>query len=77
MGKRPRRKIERHLPPVGTNLVAQFKKKPYQAKIVASPEFPEGRAVSFENVLYISLTGAAKAVTKQSVNGWRFWRIKE
>ena len=77
MGTRRRKKIERHLPPVGTNLVAQYKKKQYQAKIVKNPDFPEGKAVSFDNVLYRSLTGAAKAITKVSWNGWIFWKVRE
>ena len=77
MGRRYRKEIERHLPPVGTNLVAQYKKKQYQAKIVQNTDFPEGKAVSFDNVLYKSLTGAAVAVTKNSTNGWLFWQIKK
>lgn len=77
MSKRSRVRIERHLPPVGTNLEAQFNKKQYQAKIVESPSFPDGRAVSFNNLLYRSMTAAAKAVTKQSTNGWRFWKVVE
>ena len=77
MSTRPRKKIERHLPPVGTNLVAQFKQKQYQAKIVKKTDFPEGKAVSFDNVLYKSLTSAAIAVTKNSTNGWLFWKIRK
>jgi hypothetical protein len=77
MVKRQRRRIERHLPSVGTILEGQFNKKRYNAKIVESPNFPDGKAVSFANVLYGSMTAAAKAVTKQSTNGWRFWRIVE
>ena len=68
-------RIERHLPPVGTTLTAKFKMKPYQAKIVKSHDFREGKAVSLHGELYGSMTAAAKAVTKQSINGWRFWKI--
>jgi len=49
--------------------------KPYQAKIVKSHDFREGKAVSLHGELYGSMTAAAKAVTKQSINGWRFWKI--
>jgi hypothetical protein len=77
MNKRQRRRIERHLPSVGTILEGQYHKKRYNAKIVESPNFPDGRAVSSDNILYRSMTAAAKAVTKQSTNGWLFWRIVE
>ena len=75
MVKKQRTRIERHLPPAGTILEGQFNKKQYKAKIVESPNLPEGKAVNFENVLYRSMTAAAKAATKQSTNGWRFWKI--
>lgn len=75
MQKRARRKIERHLPPVGTILKGHFDKKEYQGEIVEAPNFSEGRAVSLGNMLYTSMTAAAKSVTKQSTNGWRFWKI--
>ncbi len=76
MAKTQRRKIERHLPSVGTILEAQFNKRQYKAKIVENPSFSDGKAVSFDNVQYRSMTAAAKAATKQSTNGWRFWKIK-
>ncbi len=72
---KPRRKIERHLPPVGTVLEGLFHNQRYRAVIVEHPDFPDGKAVSFDNVLYRSMTAAAQAVTKQSTNGWRFWRL--
>jgi len=77
MSKRSRTRIERHLPPVGTLLEAQFNRKKYKAKIVENPSFPDGKAISFDNALYRSMTAAANAVTKQSTNGWRFWKIIE
>ena len=77
MSTRSQKIMERHLPPIGTNLVAQYKKKQYQAKIVAEPAFREGKAVRFDDVLYKSLTSAAQAVTKNSRNGWLFWKIKQ
>jgi len=75
MGERPRTKIERHLPTVGTLLVAHYKGKQYTAKIVDSCDFPEKKAVNSDDVLYKSMTGAAIAVTGCSTNGWSFWKI--
>ena len=75
MGKRPRSKIERHLPAVGTILVAHYKGNQYTAKIVESPAFPEKKAVDFDGVLYKSMTGAAIAITRCSTNGWSFWKV--
>jgi len=76
MQKKPRIKIERHLPPIGTTLIANYKKQQYEAKIIEKADFPEHKAISFENSLYTTMTAAAVAVTKHSVNGWDFWKIK-
>lgn len=76
MTRKPATRMERHLPPVGTSLVAEFKGKRYNAVIVEARDFPEEKAVKFDNILYRSMTAAARAVTKQSTNGWRFWKTK-
>lgn len=75
--KRVRRQIKRHLPSIGTSLVGEYKGQEYQAIIVEARRFPEGRAVKLDNILYRSLTAAAVTVTKQSTNGWLFWKIVE
>jgi len=75
MEKRPRSKIERNLPTIEAMLVAHYKGKQYTAKIVESPNFPGGKAVNYNNVLYKSMTGAAIAVTGCSTNGWDFWKV--
>jgi len=75
MGKRPRKKIERHLPAIGTILVAHYKGNQYTAKIVENPDFPEKIAVNFNEVRYKSMTAAAIAVTGCSTNGWSFWKV--
>ncbi len=78
--KRTRTKIKRHLPPIGTNLVCYRRtrpKTPYYATIVSDPTAPDGRAIKYNNVLYRSLTAAAKAVAGYSVNGWEAWHIIE
>jgi hypothetical protein len=77
LSKRPRARIERHLPPIGTSLTAKFNGKHYDAVIVEVQDYPEGKAVKSGKVLYRSMTAAAKAMTNQSTNGWRFWKIKE
>ena len=74
MARKPRSKIERQLPPVSTSLTGSFFRAEYHAIIVTSPESSVGRAVEYEGTLYSSLTGAAKAITKQATNGWRFWK---
>ena len=75
MVRKPRSIIERQLPPVGTSLVGRRLGTEYHAVIVSDPESPLGRAVKYEGALYRSLTGAAKAITKQPTNGWRFWKF--
>ncbi len=72
--KRHRKKIARELPPTGTTLQGSFRGETYTATIVEANGLPAGRGVRFGEELYASLSAAAKAITKQSVNGWRFWQ---
>jgi len=72
--KHRRKKIARELPPAGTTLAGRFKGETYAATVVEAEGLPHGRGISFGDHLYPSLTAAAKAITKQPVNGWRFWR---
>ena len=74
-GKRKRNNIKRELPPVGTVLKGNFCGVGYRARIVKDKSRPVGRAVKYEGDLYPSMSAAAKAITKQSVNGWRFWKF--
>ena len=75
MGEKHRNKIERHLPEIGTTLVAHYKRKQYTAKIVKKSDFPEKKAVYFNEVRYKSMTAAAIDVTCYSTNGWSFWKV--
>jgi hypothetical protein len=79
MGTKKKRKsavkIERHLPSVGTLLVATYNGKRYEAVVVESSEFPERKGIEYGQVVYRSMTAAANAITHTSVNGWLFWRI--
>ena len=70
-----KRRIVRELPPVGTILQGKFKGKPYKAKIVKNKNSSSGKAIEYNKELYPSMTAAAKAITKNSVNGWRFWKF--
>jgi hypothetical protein len=72
---RKRRKIKRELPPVRTILKGKFWGVEYKARIVKDISNPVGRSVKYGDKLYPSMTAAAKAITKQSVNGWRFWKF--
>lgn len=68
------RQVERKLPPAGTVLVGRFRGEQVTALIVEATQFPEGKAVKVGDRLFRSLSGAARTVTKQSTNGWRFWK---
>ena len=53
-------------------LKGKFKGIEYKARIVKDQKNSQGRAVKYNGDLYPSMTAAAIAITKQSVNGWRF-----
>ena len=73
--KRKRTKIDRELPKIGTILNGKFLGIKYKARIVSDKKAASGRAIKYDDKLYPSMTAAAKAITKQSVNGWRFWKF--
>ena len=70
-----RTRIKRELPPIGTVLKGKFRGIPYTAKIVKDGNMTTGKAVRYNNNNHPSMTAAAKVITKQSVNGWRFWKF--
>lgn len=76
MQKRKRTKIVRELPAVGTILLGKFMGAPYKAKIVNDRSNSSGKAVEYSGVKYPSMTAAAKAITQQPTNGWRFWKVQ-
>jgi hypothetical protein len=67
----------RELPPVGTDLVGRHRGQEVSARIVADEEGGGAPAVECRGSRYRSLSAAARAITGNSVNGWRFWRIVE
>lgn len=77
MARKARTTIKRSLPKIGTTLIGTYKNMHYEAIIVKSSDFPQGRAVLLQDKLYQSLSGAAKALTKNPTNGWIFWKIKK
>jgi hypothetical protein len=57
--------------PGGARLRANYKGKQYRARVRR-----DGR-VRFNGQLYPSLSLAAKAVVKRSINGWWFWKVEK
>ena len=70
--KRHRKKVARGLPPVGTTLHGRFNGDTYTATVVEAEGLPAGRGIRLGDEVYASLSAAAKSITKQPVNGWRF-----
>jgi len=75
MVKKRKRQYKRVLPPIGTKLAGNFKEVEHFAEVVVAPQLREGRGISYEGKVFRTMTAAAKEITKQSVNGWRFWRF--
>jgi len=67
----------RELLPVGTELVGRYRGQEVSARIVADEEAGGAPAVECRGSRYRSLSAAARAITGNSVNGWRFWQIVE
>jgi hypothetical protein len=72
---RKKQRYDRQLPPIGTKLKGKFMGREYFAKVVDAPHLKEGRGILYHGKIFSSMTAAAKEITKQSVNGWRFWRF--
>ena len=69
-------RIKREMPPAGTELRGKFKGKKYKAVVVTDDKNTSLRLIRFNDVNYKTMTAAAKAITKQETNGWRFWKYK-
>ena len=67
----------RELPPAGTRLSARYRGQEFIAEVIASEGGEGARVLEFQGSQYASLSAAAKAITTNSVNGWRFWRVVE
>ena len=75
--KASRERPARELPPVGTELVGRYHGEEISARVVADEARSGLPAVECRSTRHRSLSAAARAVTGNSVNGWRFWRILE
>lgn len=73
--KRKRDKIIREIPPIGTDLKGRYKRTSYKAKIVKDSTQKSGKAIKYAGKLFPSMTAASKMITKQSTNGWLFWKF--
>ena len=67
----------RELPPVGTELVGRYRGQEVSARIVKDDDRGGASAVECRGKRYRSLSAAARAITGNSVNGWRFWQVVE
>ncbi len=74
--RQTRKRISRELPSVGTKLVGRSRGQVYEAVIVKSSTEPKHRAVRLQDREFLSLSGAAMAVTGHAINGWVFWKVK-
>ena len=63
---------ERPSPKVGSEFVKEYKRKTYKLKVIKT-----GGNIAFElgGEIFFTPTAAAKSITKNEVNGWRFWRM--
>jgi len=75
--KASRERPARELPPVGTRLSGRHRGQEFSAEVVAAEGGEGAHAVECQGARYRSLSAAAKAITGNSVNGWRFWKIVE
>ena len=64
--------MKRQSPPVGTRHKKRYKRKEYQMVVVRTKD---GVGYSVSGKVYESVSAAAKSITNNEVNGWRFWHI--
>jgi hypothetical protein len=67
----------RELPPAGTRLSGRYRGQEFIAEVIAAEGGEGARALEYQGTRYASLSAAAKAITGNSVNGWRFWKVVE
>jgi hypothetical protein len=72
-----RERLARELPPLGTQLSGRYRGQEFSAEVVATETGEGAHAVECQGARYRSLSAAAKAITGNSVNGWRFWKVVE
>jgi len=81
MSKRQDQKAQvrpaRELPPAGTRLSGRYRGQEFIAEVIAAEGGEGARVLEFQGARYASLSAAAKAISGNSVNGWRFWKVVE
>lgn len=75
--KASRLRPARELPPTGTRLSARYRGQEFIAEVVTAEGGEGARVLEFEGSQYASLSAAAKTISGNSVNGWRFWKVVE
>jgi len=65
----------RDLPPAGTRLSGRYRGQEFIAEVVTAEGDEGARVLEFQGARYASLSAAAKAISGNSVNGWRFWKV--
>jgi hypothetical protein len=65
----------RDLPPTGSQLSARYRGQEFIAEVIAAEGGEGARVLEFQGARYASLSAAAKVITGNSVNGWRFWKV--
>lgn len=73
--KRVRQIITRDMPSPGTKLIGRTKGMDVYAEVVEDPSAKSVMGILFRGNIYRSLSGAARAGTGHSINGWKFWRV--
>ncbi len=67
----PKRR-QHKLPKIGTTFDRKWRDRPYRMRVVGK----DGKAAfEVEGRVFATPSAAAKSITKQEVNGWRFWHI--
>jgi hypothetical protein len=61
-------------PPIGASFETIFNRKKYRLTVVSTPR---GVCYEVEGRIFKSPSGAAKSITKNNVNGWKFWKLDE
>lgn len=67
-------KIERAIPKLGSKFSRNWQGITYEMTIVSEEGIIQYKV---NDKLFKSPTAAAKHITKQEVNGWRFWKVKD
>lgn len=72
---RTRHKIQHKIPPVGAKLAGRTRGQYVFAEVVQA-ETKTSVGILFDGTVYESMSGAARAATGYSINGWVFWKSR-